>query len=451
MSMSATKTGFEKIYLRKNVFQAWEERMDYVFEEFDNIYISFSGGKDSGLLLNLVMDYMEKRGINRKIGLFHQDFEAQYTVTTEFVTRMFQKYRDRTEQFWFCLPMGSKTNLSNYELFWYPWDPDKKDIWVRPLPDDPAVITLENNPMGPGYYKYKMLQEDMYKQFGRWYRDHCGGGKTVGLIGIRADESLHRYSAIVNKRYPYKNKMWITRGGSNVWSAATLYDWGTEDIWVANGRFHYDYNRIYDLYYKAGVPLSAMRVASPFNEWAAQSLELYRVIEPAVWAKLVGRVQGANFGNIYARTKAMGYKEVKLPPGHTWESYTKFLLETLPAPVRENYLKKFHFSMDFWKTTGGGFDEETIAEIKSKGYKIRRNGVSNFTKDGKSRIVFEQEIPDDTDDVTRTRDIPSWKRMCYCILKNDHYCRFMGFGPDKEAQAKINALKDKYKSIMKGE
>ena len=53
----------EKLYLDKNVYDAAQERFDYIFSEFDNIYVSFSGGKDSGLLLNLVMDYVKRRGI----------------------------------------------------------------------------------------------------------------------------------------------------------------------------------------------------------------------------------------------------------------------------------------------------------------------------------------------------------------------------------------------------
>ena len=127
-----------------------------------------------------------------------------------------------------------------------------------------------------------------------------------------------------------------------------------------------------------------------------------------------------------------------------------FLLSTLPEEVRNNYLEKFNFSMKFWKETGGGFSDDVISEVEERGYQIHRNGVSNFSKDGKSRIVFDQEIPDDTDDVKSTIDLPSWKRMCYCILKNDHLCRFMGFGPNKAQQAKINAIKNKYKAIAKG-
>ena len=107
--------------------------------------------------------------------------------------------------------------------------------------------------------------------------------------------------------------------------------------------------------------------------------------------------------------------------------------------------------MEFWAKTGGGFAPDVIKEIEDCGYRIRRNGVSNYTKDGKEKIVFEQEIPDDTDDVKSTIDIPSWKRMCFCILKNDHLCRFMGFGPTKQRQEKIKAIKKKYAAVIRGD
>jgi predicted phosphoadenosine phosphosulfate sulfurtransferase len=219
---------------------------------------------------------------------------------------------------------------------------------------------------------------------------------------------------------------------------------------VANAKYGFDYNRLYDLYYKAGCSLSDMRVASPFIEWAGPSLNMYRIIEPDTWSKVVGRVNGANFGCIYGGTKAMGYKEVALPPGHTWESYTKFLLSTLPDDIRDHYIRIFKTSMAFWRKTGGGFAPEVIREIEDRGYRIKANGVSNFSKDGKIRIIFDQPIPDDTDDVKSTIDIPSWKRMCFCILKNDYLCRFMGFGPTKDEQAKINAIKKKYASVIRG-
>ena len=432
-------------YLQKNVYEAFLERMEFIFKEFDNIYVSFSGGKDSGLLLNLVLDYRNKYDPDREIGLFHQDFEAQYTVTSEYVEKTFERVKDQVEPYWVCLPMATRTALSSYEMFWYPWDDTKKESWVRPMPQKEYVVNLDNNPITT--YRYRMHQEDLAKQFGRWYKMCHGGKKTVCLLGMRAAESLQRYSGFLNKKYGYKGECWITQHFKDVWCASPLFDWTSEDVWHAHYLFNYDYNRLYDLYYMAGLKVSQMRVASPFNDYSKDSLNLYRVIDPEIWIKLVGRVQGANFASIYGRTKAMGYRNITLPEGHTWKSYTLFLLDTLPARLRNNYIKKFKTSIEFWHKTGGGLDEENIRELERHGYQIRRNGVSNYTLNKKTRIVFIGKIPDDTDDIKSTKDIPSWKRMCYCILKNDHICRFMGFGMSKQQKKHIEVIRRKYQSI----
>ncbi len=432
-------------YLGQSVYEAFQERIRFIFEEFDNIYISFSGGKDSGLLLNLVLDYQKKYAPEKRVGVFHQDFEAQYTVTTEYVERTFERIKEDVEPYWVCLPMETRTALSSYEMYWYPWDDKKEELWVRKMPKKKYVINLNRNPVTT--YRYRMHQEDLAKQFGRWYRISHGNRKTVCLLGIRADESLQRYSGFLNKKFGYKEKCWITKHFKDVWCASPLYDWTTQDIWHANYVFDYDYNHLYDLYYKAGLKVSQMRVASPFNDYSKDSLNLYRVIDPEIWVKLVGRVKGANFGAIYGRTKALGYRNITLPEGHTWKSYTMFLLDTLPIRLRNNYVKKFNTSIKFWHETGGGLDEEVIQELEEHGYQIKRNGVSNYTLSKKSRIVFMGKIPDDTDDIKLTKDIPSWKRMCCCILKNDHICRSMGFGMTRDQQRRIDAIRHKYKSV----
>lgn len=432
-------------YLGKNVYEALQERLDFIFSEFENIYVSFSGGKDSGLLLNLLLDYQRKNAPRKKIGVFHQDFEAQYTVTTEYVERTFERIKNEVEPYWVCLPMATRTALSSYQMYWYPWDDTKEELWVRKMPEKEYVVNLENNPIFT--YRYRMHQEDLAKQFGRWYRLCHGNKKTVCLLGMRASESLQRYSGFVNKKYGYKGKCWIAKQFKDVWCASPLYDWSIEDVWHANYLFDYDYNQLYDLYYKAGLKVSQMRVASPFNDYSKDSLNLYRVIDPEIWVKLVGRVRGANFTAIYGRTKAMGYRGLTLPEGHTWRSYTMFLLDTLPARLRNNYVKKFDTSIKFWHQTGGGLDEETIQELEEHGYQIQRNGVSNYTRNKKSRIIFLGRIPDHTDDIRSCRDLPSWKRMCFCILKNDHNCRTMGFGMTREQQRRIDMIREKYKSV----
>ena len=434
-----------KEYTGQNVYEALQERLKYIFEEFDNIFVSFSGGKDSGLLLNMTLDFQKKYYPNKRIGVFHQDFEAQYTVTTEYVERTFERIKDEVEPYWVCLPMATRTALSSYQMYWYPWDDTKEEAWVRPMPKHPYVINLKNNPMTT--YRYRMHQEDLAKQFGRWYRKAHENKKTVCLLGVRATESLQRYSAFFNKKYGYNDECWISPQFKDVWAASPMYDWTNSDVWHANYLFGYDYNHLYDLYHKAGLTVDQMRVASPFNDYAKDSLNLYRVIDPEIWAKLIGRVQGANFACIYGKTKALGYRKLKLPEGHTWESYTKFLLDTLPIRLRNNYIKKFKTSIDFWHNTGGGLEEHVIQELLDHGYNIRRNGISNYTVMKNSRIIFVGKIPDHTDDIKSTRDIPSWKRMCYCILRNDHTCRMMGFNLTREQKRNVDMLKQKYSKV----
>lgn len=432
-----------KTYLNKNVYEAIQERLKFIFDNFDNIYVSFSGGKDSGLLLNLVLDYKRRNNISKKIGVFHQDFEAQYQLTTDFVTRMFQNNLDAIEPYWVCLPMGSRCAVSNFQMYWYPWEKDKQDCWVRPMPKMPYVINEDNNPFD--FYKDKMSQEDLYAEFGSWYsRQHSG--KTICLLGIRADESLNRYRAYANQRKEImKSSQWTTKMGKNWYNAYPLYDWTTKDVWIANGKFDFDYNKIYDLFQKAGLSISQMRVASPYHESAKDSLNLYRILEPATWAKVVCRVNGANFGAMYGSSKIMGAGKITLPEGHTWRTYVKFLLSTLPEDIRQNYVSKFKTSIKFWWKKGGVVCDEGLKELEECNYPIKKNGESKYSK-GREAIRF-LGTPDDTDDVKSTIDIPSWKRMAICILKNDHLCKYMGFAQTKKQIQRQKELIEKYKKL----
>lgn len=432
-----------KKYLEKNVYEALQDRLKFIFDNFDNIYVSFSGGKDSGLLLIMVLSYKRRNKIAKKIGVFHQDFEAQYQTTTDFVSRMFENNLRDIEPYWVCLPMGSRCAVSNYQMYWYPWDPDKEELWVRPMPKMPYIINMDNNPFD--FYRYKMVQEDLYAEFGEWY-SRQKKGKTICLLGIRADESLNRYRAYANDRKTImQGNQWTTKMGENWWNAYPIYDWTTKDVWIANGKFDYDYNRIYDLFWKAGLSISQMRVASPYHESAKESLNLYRVLEPATWVRVVSRVQGANFGAIYGSSHALGARKIELPPGHTWRSYVKFLLATLPEAMRRNYIEKFKTSIRFWWKKGGVVDEEAIKELEACNYPIRHNGKSNY-KSNKEKIAF-LGTPDHTDDIKSTIDIPSWKRMAVCILKNDHLCKYMGFSQTQKQNQRQKELMEKYKKL----
>jgi predicted phosphoadenosine phosphosulfate sulfurtransferase len=436
-----------QIYLKINVYQALQKRLDYIFAEFDNIYLSFSGGKDSGLLLALTLKYMREHGITRKIGVFHMDYEAQYTATTEYVTRQMTANQDLIEPYWVCLPMSVPCTTSMHQSAWIPWNPDERDIWVRDLPDYPGVINLDNHEFD--FYRLGIVDYALQDKFSYWYQKKHGGGKTCALVGIRTQESLNRYCAIVNKTKSWKGHIWTTALGKDCCAAYPLYDWTVDDIWTANGKFGFDYNKLYDLMYYAGIKPHDMRVASPFLGAAQESLNLYRIIEPQTWGRVLGRVNGANFTAIYGASKAMAFSKIQLPKGHTWKSYLDFLLSTLPEETRDKYLEKFNSSLKYWLEKGGALSKKTADELRAAGAPCDYLGhpTRNVNYTGEMELVKFHEYPDDLPAITDFKSVPSYKRMCICILKNDYACKYMGFGLTQLDMQRRKAAIEKYKNL----
>ena len=194
---------------------------------------------------------------------------------------------------------------------------------------------------------------------------------------------------------------------------------------------------MYDLYYQAGVPLEKQRVASPFISQALASLKLYRAIDPDMWGKMIGRVNGVGFAGLYGGTSALGWQSVKLPKGMTWKSYMEFLLKTLPEKTRNGYLQKLSVSIKFWRDKGGCLAEETIEKLQQIGIPIRVEDSTNYkTKKKPVRMEYLDDI-----DIPEFKELPTYKRVCICILKNDYYCKYMGFSLNiHERKQKENIL-----------
>ena len=432
-----------KIYNNKDVYTAAKERIEYIFDEFEHICISFSGGKDSGTVLNMCIDEARKR--KRKIGVLFIDLEAFYKKTIEFVERMLENNKDVLEPYWICLPMESPNSLSYLEPTWIWWDKEKEPIWVRPMPKKEYVINEENNPLD--FYKKNMPFEEFIKHFGNWYGK---GQKTATLVGIRTDESLNRFRAIAGTKSMYKDKNYSTKVNENVYNFYPIYDWSVEDIWTYNGKFQKDYNKLYDLFYKAGVSIHKMRVDEPFGNEAKAGLSMFRVIEPDTWAKVVNRVSGANFGNIYSGNKIMT-AHYKLPKNHTWKSFTFFLLDTLPPEISEHYKIKFSKFIKYWVEKGCPVSEEHI-KIMEETCPDAIINTHEFSRRGKGdkEVIKFTKVVDEIPGVDNKDDVLTWRRMAMCIIKNDYTCKSLSFGMTKDLTVRQKAIMEKYKNIIRG-
>jgi len=430
-----------KIYnADKNVYDAAVERIDYLFGEFNKIYLSFSGGKDSGVMLNLVCEYMRANNITKKIGVMLLDNEANFEYSYAFMHKILKENLDILDIYWCCLPISLPCTVSSYDIDWQCWGEDDRDRWIRDMPEEDYVVNASNHKF-PFFYE-NMGYQEFWDEFGEWYAD---GEDCACLIGIRCDESLNRYRAIVNKEKTMKGgRLWTKKNMDHVYNCYPIYDWRTDDIWVANARFDWDYNELYDIFYKAGLTVSQMRVASPFMSESKGSLNLYRVIDPHIWAKLCARVGGANFVATYG--KQLSYRTFSLPEGHTWKSFTKFLLKTLPDQAAVNFTKRFIQSIKYWWRVGRGLDDELIADMERNNVKFTMGG---FTRHGRKSKRCVRMLPPDHLDCLKAHcsDVTSWKRYAITILKNDHTCKYIGLSPTKEQFVRQRQIQQKYSKI----
>ncbi|MDR1882960.1 MAG: DUF3440 domain-containing protein [Prevotella sp.] len=435
--------------VRKNVYEETLDRLDFIFSNFENIYTCFSGGKDSGVLLNLVLDYMRENGIKRKIGVLYMDVEASYRRTAEYIEKMYLENLDMIVPYWVCLPMTTVNAVSIYEPFWIFWDPAKKDKWVRDMPPYDFIINEANNPLD--FYKKGMTFEEFAPLFGEWLSRQHNNAKTACLLGIRSDESLNRYHALSrDDKATFKGKKYSTQMTENSYNFYPIANWKVEDIWTYNGKFKKSYNQIYDLFYRAGVPLSRMRICEPYGNEQKTGLNLFKVLEPDTWIKVVDRVSGANFGNIYCNTKAIGYSRISLPAGHTWRSYCKFLLKTLPEETRKIYVQRFVKFIRYWNRIGSFVTDEDIMKLElglEPDMVVNAKRVGARGKRDKYEIKFNS-IPDVLPGLDNKTDFLSWKRMCMAILKNDITCASLSFSTTKRQILRRQELVRKYMEML---
>ena len=387
-----------KTYTNESVYAAAQRRVSDVFDNFERIYVSFSGGKDSAVMLNLVVDEARRRG-RLPVDTFFVDLEAQYAHTIDFITRVMDS--DDIRGHWVCYPLHLRNAVSQHQPHWVCWDPAMREGWVRDLPlrqDVERVFDWAT----PG-----MEFEDFVKA---WGVNHAAGVPTACFVGIRSDESLNRYRTIASTtKKKWGDRHWSTAVTPHVTNIYPIYDWRTADVWTANGREGWDYNRIYDLMHMAGVGIHQQRLCQPYGDDQRRGLWLFKVLEPSTWAKVVARVEGANFGNRHASGRILGHLRLIKPDAHTWESYAHFLLASMPAHAAEHYKGKIAKFLAWHDQNTGGV------------------------------------VPDEADPkLEAARKAPSWRRICKVLLKNDWWCKGLSFAQTKNEMARQARLIAKY-------
>lgn len=377
--------------LGTDVLTAARSRLRDVFKFFPRIYLSFSGGKDSTVLLHLTAD--EARRTNRTFGVLVVDLEAQYKLTIEHIQAVLSEHSDVVEPYWVALPLSLRNAVSVYQPKWQCWDPNERALWIRQPPG--GAIT------DPGYFSFfkrGMEFEEFTPKFAEWYSD---GEPTACLVATRTDESLNRFRSIANrKKQTFGGRIWTTRlWETQVFNCYPIYDWQTKDIWVYHAHTGNRYNPLYDRMHQAGLSIHQQRICQPYGDDQRRGLWLYHVIEPETWGKVVARVAGANSGAEFVQYSGniSGQIKVSKPDDKTWEEFSHVLLESMPTYIADHYRNKIHVFLKWYESRG-----------------------------------YPNGIPDEADPKEEAdRKTPSWRRIAKMLLRNDYWAKGLSFTQTK--------------------
>lgn len=310
-------------YSSKNVLEAARERISYLFDHFETIVVSVSGGKDSTVLAHLTLTEAHRRG--RRVGVYFLDEEAVYQSSVDQVDYLMGLYPENTIRLWLQIPFNltNATSVEDGQLRC--WEEGKHKVWMRSkrsdaiahAPWDRSTETIACKAKGFGFY-------DAIANFERCYKN------TAFLVGLRAaGESPNRWRAVTKHPVTIDGERvyWGTAKGAT-FAMYPIYDWNFHDVW----RYIHDekilYSKIYDYQFKKGYPVTQMRVSSLIHERSFKSLCDLPEFEPKTYARLLKRIKGIAMAQEAGRDAKL-FRARKLPKNFaSWVAYRDFLLET---------------------------------------------------------------------------------------------------------------------------
>lgn len=308
-----------KYYLPDTVLEAAKKRIRFVFDEFPEVVVGYSGGKDSTVVFHLTLEVARELGrLPLKVMWVDQEAEWQATVDQ---ARAVMTHPD-VEPFWLQVPFKLTNATSTNEEFLMCWAPDEEHRWMRPR----ETFSIHENVYGVDRFG---------EMFNAFFQHHFPGRRAALIGGVRCEESPSRAVGLTHLP-KYK---WITWGKKLTrdlhYTFYPIYDWTWTDVWLAIHQHGWSYNRIYDVQYAYGVTIPDMRVSNVHHETAVKSLFWLQEFEPETYAKLAARIGGIDTvgklqEDFFQRTLPFMFRD--------WIEYRDYLLEEL---IEDRHKQKF--------------------------------------------------------------------------------------------------------------
>lgn len=352
----------KKRKIDQDVYTLAKQRIHNIYDKFDHVAVSFSGGKDSTAVLNVAAEVAAERGKLPLRVIFFDEEVIPYEVE-RYMRRVAARPDIALE--WYCVPIKHNNSCDPDYPHWYTWAEEDRDLWVRDMPPE-GIRTIK------GYDSDKVENRVSIPELaGLLYPPELG--RCCQLLGIRGDESITRYRSVARREadnYIQKHESGFSNSGpvktyGNFWKASPVYDWAVRDIWTAVGKFNWDYCECYDVWEMMGIPHNSQRLAPPYGTEPARGLWTFQHCFPDVWDRMSQRVPGANTAALYGHTDLFGVGKIEKPDDMTWQEFISHHMERYNAKERDILARrlKSEIGLHFKKTTDPILD--LIAHPKS--------------------------------------------------------------------------------------
>lgn len=354
-------------YFKHDVYEGALQRISYLFDEFDQVVVSFSGGKDSTAILNLALEIAGDK-CKLPLPVMFLDQEAEWQSVIDYAKVVMDDHR--VKPYWLQVPIRLFNATSAENTWLHCWAEGEQ--WMR----EKEPYAIKSNVYGTDRF------HDFFPKFLEY---HYPDQSVAMLTGVRAEESPNRRAGLTNKA-TYKH---ITYGKVynqklKHFSFHPLYDWSWRDIWKAIHDNEWSYAKTYDYYYRYGIEPRKMRISNLHHETAVHQLYYLQEIEGETWDKLTKRLGGINQARHFSRQEM--FKCERLPyMFRDWMEYRDYLLSKFIQPDKQEiFARKFKQMDEFYAEMVDKADmyQAHITTILMNDFEFTR--LSNFTSNNKS-------------------------------------------------------------------